>query len=94
MTPPLESKVQADLIQHLHSTNWFVTKVNLASVAGFPDLIAIKDGRTVFIEVKRPGGSPRKLQEVCHRKLKEHGAEVFVYDGTIDFEELCSKTNS
>ncbi len=88
MTPPLESSVQASLIQHLHNNNWFVTKVNLASVAGFPDLIAVKDGRTVFIEVKRPGGAPRKLQEVCHRKLKEHGAEVIVYDGTVKFEDL------
>jgi len=31
-------------------------------MAGWPDIIAVKDGQAYFFEVKRPGGRPTKLQ--------------------------------
>lgn len=48
-----------------------------------PDLIALKDGRVVFIEVKRPGQKPRPLQEYRHKKLREAGFEVIIATSKI-----------
>ena len=31
-------------------------------MAGWPDILAVKDGQAYFFEVKRPGGNPTKLQ--------------------------------
>ncbi len=32
-------------------------------IAGLPDLCIVLEGRAIFVEVKRPGGKPTKLQE-------------------------------
>jgi hypothetical protein len=45
---------------------------------GSPDLIAHKDGRTVYIEVKRPGQKPRPLQDYRHRELAKYGIITYV----------------
>ena len=85
---PLESAVQARLIGRLHELGYFVCKLNLVSIGGFPDLFAAKDGVVTLIECKRPGGKPRPLQLACHRQLLNHGVRVIVYDGTTDITDM------
>ena len=48
---------------------WFDTGLP----AGFSDLIALKDGETVFIEVKIPGGRLSKNQFVFLEQMKKNG---------------------
>jgi hypothetical protein len=48
---------------------------------GFSDLIALKDGKTVFIEVKKKGGKPSKSQINFINKIKAIGFKAgIVYD--------------
>lgn len=77
----LESRTQQRLIADLKKRGWLVVKVSLCSMPGFPDIVALKDGQTIFVEVKRPNGKTRPLQDYAHEKIKQHGGTVLVYDG-------------
>jgi len=77
----LESRTQARLIADLKKRGWLTIKVSLCSMPGFPDVVALKDGHIVFVEVKRPNGKARPLQEYAHEKIRKHGGIVIVYDG-------------
>jgi hypothetical protein len=43
------------------------------NVNGIPDLLAIKDGRATFYEVKRPGGVVSELQKFRIKELNNYG---------------------
>lgn len=74
----LESKVQAKIIKRYKSEGWLVVKIILCNMSGFPDLMCLKDGKVLFIEVKRKGGKPRPLQTFVHNQLESYGFEVLV----------------
>jgi hypothetical protein len=44
---------------------------------GIPDLLLLREGRTVFIEVKHPGNHSTPLQEYIQEKLRSRGVEVY-----------------
>lgn len=73
---PLESKVQASIIKRYEQDGWEVVKLILTNKSGIPDLLCLKNGKALFIEVKRPGENPRPLQEYRIRQLQEQGFEV------------------
>lgn len=63
---PGETEIRGQLREFLEWQGWFVFYhlQGLGSYPGLPDLQAVKGGRTLYIEVKRPGGrqSPRQLK--------------------------------
>lgn len=75
---PLESKVQSRIIKRYEAQGWFVVKLVLTSKPGIPDLLCLKDGKTVFIEVKRPGEKTRPLQDYRIAELRRMGFDVKV----------------
>lgn len=79
----MEAQIQTQVKNDLKKAGWLVIKLIQCSEAGMPDLIALKDGRVVFIEVKRPGQKPRPLQEYRHKKLREAGFEVIIATSKI-----------
>lgn len=60
-------------------------------VAGFPDRqVFFKDGRSTFyVELKKFGQKPRKLQTYWHNWLKERGQTVHVLDSMEAVVEFC-----
>ena len=44
--------------------------------AGIPDLLCVKDGRAVFLEVKQPGKKPTPLQEQRMHEIRTIGGAV------------------
>lgn len=74
----LESAIQTSIIQRYERDGYSVVKIGLCNKQGFPDLMALKDGKALFIEVKRPGQKPRPLQEYRHKELREQGFEVLI----------------
>ena len=52
--------------------------------AGVPDLIAIKDGHTYALELKRPGGRLTAAQNAAHAALRAAGAAVVTSYGLDD----------
>jgi Holliday junction resolvase len=77
-----ESKVQAKLIKQLEKDGYYVIKLIQTNKNGIPDVLAIPKGSDVkFIEVKRKGGEPTKLQKYRIKELRDHGVSARVFDG-------------
>ena len=59
------------------------------SQRGVPDRILIRPNGTVaFVELKRPGKHPTKLQAHCIRKLRDQGCEVHVINNVESFKDI------
>ncbi len=76
----LESDVQSDIIDFARVRGWFCEKIESRSGRGIMDLVCIRHGRHVWIEVKRLGEEPRPQQEKRAREMRAHGAEVYAVD--------------
>jgi len=81
-----ERAVQSAIMQYLRLHGYYVLRLNSGALpdaqgrsvrmhpAGTPDLLAIKDGRAVFVEVKRPGKMPTARQLLTMAELRTYGA--------------------
>lgn len=85
--PVSESQIQTKIKNHLIKNGWHVIKIIQCSENGIPDLLALKNGRAVFIEVKRPGGKIAPLQEYRIEKLIQNGFTAFIAKSTEDVIE-------
>ena len=60
--------------------------------AGVPDrLLFLPEGKTLLVEVKRPGEKLRKLQVKQKQKFEKLGHEVFVLDSMDRLHELMQR---
>ncbi|WP_093802250.1 VRR-NUC domain-containing protein [Streptomyces sp. Wb2n-11] len=80
MTSPSERVIEDYLLAQCRAHGFLCWKFVSPARGGVPDRIIVARGRIVFVEVKRPGGRLRKLQQRTHAKLRRHGAEVHVVD--------------
>ena len=75
----LESKRQSKIIAKLTQEGWLCVKLIKTSVNGIPDILALKNGESMFIEVKQPDGKLSDLQRIRIEQLKEKGFIVKVW---------------
>lgn len=70
---------------------WKVTRIHqsLGSERGIPDLVAIRGGKTVWIEVKTPNGRLSEHQERWLQDLEDHGGWWIVARSVEDVEHLA-----
>lgn len=68
--------VEQPLREYAISRGWLFEKVTSASRKGWPDRFAVRKGRVVLIELKRPGEEPNVQQLKRHRELRAYGLEV------------------
>ena len=98
--PQSEASVEAAITTLLQCRGWLVIPITAErpndgkrtkrhADAGTPDLVALKDGRGVLIEVKREGGRVRKAQTLYHEYAAKHGVPVIVARGIEEVMELC-----
>lgn len=74
-----ESKLQRKIIERLQKDGWICVKLIKTTLNGIPDLMCLKDGQTMFIEVKQPTGKLSELQKVRIEQLREKGFEVKIW---------------
>lgn len=74
----LEKDIQAKVIKELERYGWYCVKLIQTNKNGIPDLLCHKLGKTMYIEVKRPGLKPTPLQDVRHKELRRAGINVHV----------------
>lgn len=84
----LESQIQSRIKTQLEKNGWLVIKLIQTTLNGIPDLMALKNGRTVFIEVKRPNNKPTPLQSYRHQQLLKQGFQTLVATSIKDIEHL------
>lgn len=76
-----ESKIEKALVTQVKSIGGLAWKFVSPGTAGVPDrLVILPDGRTIYVELKRPGQKPGPLQEYRRKQLQERGHEVYVID--------------
>ena len=80
----LESAIQSKVIKELEAHGWYVIKLMQTNKNGIPDLIAHKEGRTIYMEIKRPNLRPTPLQDLRHREIKSHGIMVYTIRSVSD----------
>ncbi|HOV80820.1 MAG TPA: VRR-NUC domain-containing protein [Bacillota bacterium] len=86
-----ESDIQRQIKEFLQWHGWFVFKnhQSLGSYKGIADLYAIKDSRSIWIEVKTPDGSQSKDQRKFEEDIKAHGGEYIVVRCVEDVMKLA-----
>lgn len=89
-----ETEIQKEIMDYLTLHGWVVYRMNSGRRAGTrlhdtgtPDLMAQKNGITIWIEVKRPGKKPTKAQLEAHQKIRDNGFKVYV---VTSLKELLS----
>ena len=71
----------------LTQEGWLCVKLIKTSVNGIPDIMALKGGKTMFIEVKQPDGKLSELQNVRIGQLLALGFDVKIWTAyETDFE--------
>ena len=76
-----EQQIQKKITDQLTNDGWFVIKLMKTSINGIPDLMALKNGTTKFIEVKKPRGIISEIQKYRIKQLRKQGFEAVVMDG-------------
>jgi Holliday junction resolvase len=75
----LEQARQKKITNKLTADGWLVVKLIKTNMNGIPDLVAFKEGKTMFIEVKQPTGVLSEIQKIRIKQLKQQGFEVNVW---------------
>ena len=76
-----EQQIQKKITDQLTNDGWFVIKLMKTSINGIPDLMALRNGTTKFIEVKKPRGVISEIQKYRIKQLRKQGFEAVVMDG-------------
>jgi Holliday junction resolvase len=83
-----EQAIQKAIIVEFERFGFFVLKLAKTNKNGIPDLLCIKDGRCIFIEVKTSVGVLSELQNYRIKQLKQVGATAIVASGKIKLERI------
>lgn len=73
----LEREIEREFCAHVARRGGLALKFT-SSVSGVPDRIVILKGEVFFVELKRPSGKTRKLQDAMIRKMRAAGATVYI----------------
>lgn len=77
----LESLIEKKFVKLLAQLGVETIKLNLQGNTGWPDrLVIVPGGSVIWIELKRPGEEPTKLQLYRHGQLRERNHDVRVFD--------------
>ena len=88
-----EQQLQSKIIKRLQADGWLTIKTVSLSTAGWPDVIAFRQGKTIFIEVKNPNRTNHasELQKYRIEQLQQQG---FIAEVVYTFDEFLDKFKS
>jgi len=84
----LESAIQRKIILELEKSGWLVVKLIQTNKNGIMDLMALRKGEAVFLEVKSENGKHSELQKYRKKKIEAQGFQVIVTNSIIDIKNL------
>lgn len=89
-----ESAIHGRIKRWLKENGWVVWKNHGSaySEAGLPDLMAVRDGVFLALEVKGPKGRTTKVQEKWLREIHEAGGVAAVVRCVDDVKEVIGKS--
>lgn len=97
---PTEAQVQNAICEYLDIKRYFFWRANTVglydakkdtfrspskySMQGIPDIIVIKNGIFIGLEVKRPGGKQRESQAKFQKGIERAGGKYFIVESITD----------
>jgi hypothetical protein len=90
---PLEKTIVAKGLAAAKEMGWFAIKLHGGAyqMTGLPDVLAIKNGRAAWMEFKRPGEHPTKIQQHRLRQLADAGCDTAVCCSAGDVRAFLSQ---
>ena len=92
MTP--EGEIKADIREYLEKTGWYAFNVAQFNKKGYKihggisDLIAIKNGQVLFIEIKTQTGTLLESQVKFSKEIVEHGGRYIIARSVQDIQVI------
>jgi Holliday junction resolvase len=87
-----ESQLQTQIKNRLTKHGWLVVKIISSSMNGIPDLMCIRKGVVMFLEIKNDVGVVAPLQEYVMKVLNSHQVHSRVVRSIEDVDVYCHKT--
>jgi hypothetical protein len=87
-----ESQLQTQIKNRLTKHGWLVVKIITSSMNGIPDLMCIRKGVVMFLEIKTDVGVVAPLQEYVMRVLSSNQVHSRVVRSVEDVDVYCHKT--
>lgn len=82
-----EQQLQTRIKNKLQKEGWEIVKLIKTSWNGIPDLMCLRKGETMFIEVKKTTGVLSELQKIRIKQLRDQGFTVKILtDYGTDFK--------
>ena len=90
----LEKEVEKYLIDQVKKYGGLCYKFTAPGTRAVPDRIVLFSGRTYFIELKRPGGKPRKDQVKMIEIFGKQNIPIQVIDSKAGVDQFIIKMNN
>lgn len=89
-----ETEIQNSVRNELRKDGWFVIRhqQGLGAHKGFADLTAIKEGKTIYVEIKTPTGRLSEWQKQFQHDIEAHGAQYIVCRSVDDIRPYLTST--
>jgi len=75
----MEQAIQKKITTQLEAHGYFVVKLIKTNRNGIPDLLAVKENRAIFIEVKQEHGKLSEIQRYRINELRNKKIECYVW---------------
>jgi Holliday junction resolvase len=86
-----ESELQKKIVDRLNRHGWSCIKLIQTNMNGIPDLMCIRKGTVMFLEVKTETGVVAPLQQKRIDDLNKHGVFAKVVRSVEDIDIFCFK---
>lgn len=84
-----KTKLETSIEEHLKKNGWFIVKLVQASSDQLPALLALKDSRSVYIEITQSTNKQEMQPNTRHQLLREKGFDVIIAHNSKDTNRLC-----
>lgn len=87
-----EASVEKTFYKSIEKSGYWVIKLSLLYFVGMPDRMLLGKNRFIlFLEFKRRGEEPRKIQEYRINQLREWGFPAYVVDDAKEAKRIFTK---
>ncbi|HZK56784.1 MAG TPA: VRR-NUC domain-containing protein [Clostridia bacterium] len=89
----LEKKIENELKKQIEQIGGRAFKFLSPGNNGVPDRMILYKGKCYFVELKKPGEIPNKLQKAVHRKFKKLGFDVYIIDSLTKVGDFINEVH-